>query len=324
MEMRTELRISPATFNFGLQDSVITVGSCFADAIGNRLHNNKFKALVNPFGTVYNPISIHKLLLTALNAEAPHPHGYCQRDGLFLHHDFHSSFYAANQGSLQEKLKAPINAVGEWLHSCRVLMITYGTAWVYEQKSTKEIVANCHKIPQEQFEKFLITQKRILESWDAFYTKLKAINPSIQILLTVSPVRHVKDTLELNSVSKATLRLTCHTIATSNPQVTYFPAYEILQDDLRDYRFYESDLIHPTKQAEDYVWQKFGDTFFDSDAKQFLERWSKVRAALQHRPFNPSSDSHQKFLQKLLLDLTDLSQFIDVRHERSLIESQLG
>jgi hypothetical protein len=323
MEMRTELNVSPANFNIGLQDPVVTIGSCFADAIGNRLHDTKFKVLVNPFGTVYNPMSIHKLLLMALNAEAPHPDIYCQRDGLFLHHDFHSSFYAENQSLLDEKLKAQINTVDEWLRSCRVLMITYGTAWAYEQKATKEIVANCHKIPQQQFDKFLLTQKRILELWDVFYANLKAVNPTIQILLTVSPVRHVKDTLELNSVSKATLRLMCHTIAASNANVTYFPAYEIMQDDLRDYRFYEPDLIHPTHQAEDYVWEKFGNVFFNSSTQQFLERWSKVKAALQHRPFNPSSDSHQKFLRKLLLEVNDLNQFVDVNHECNLIERQL-
>jgi hypothetical protein len=324
MEMRTELHVNSSTLVIGLQDSVVTIGSCFADDMGSRLHGNKFKTLVNPFGTVYNPISIHKLLLMALSSEQPRSTDYCQRDGLFLHHDFHSSYSAVDQHTLQKKLQNQINSVGEWLRSCRVLMITYGTAWVYEQKSTKEIVANCHKIPQEQFEKFLLTQKRILESWDAFYAKLRAINPSIQILLTVSPVRHVKDSLELNSVSKAILRLTCHTITASEPGIVYFPAVEIMNDDLRDYRFYQSDLIHPSEQAKEYIWQKFGDAFFDAKTKQFLERWSKVKAALQHRPFNSSSDSHQKFLQKLLLEVNDLGQFVDVSPERNLIESQLG
>jgi hypothetical protein len=324
MEMRTELHVNSSTLTIGLQDSVVTIGSCFADAIGNRLHDDKFKILVNPFGTVYNPISIHKLLLMTLNGESPRSTGYCQRDGLFLHHDFHSSYSAVDQLTLQEKLQNQINTVGEWLRTCRVLMITYGTAWVYEQKSTKEIVTNCHKIPQRQFEKFLLTQKRVLESWDIFYARLKAINPAIQILLTVSPVRHVKDTLELNSVSKATLRLTCHTLATSDPRVVYFPAFEMMNDDLRDYRFYESDLIHPNEQAEEYIWQKFGDAFFELKTQQFLERWSKVKVALQHRPFNPSSDSHQKFLQKLLLEVIDLGQFVDVSLERNLIEGQLG
>jgi hypothetical protein len=324
MEMRTELHVNSSTLVIGLQDSVVTIGSCFADAIGNRLHDSKFRALVNPFGTVYNPISIHKLLLMALNGVSARLDGYCKRDGLFLHHDFHSSCSALDQHTLQEKLQNRIKTVGEWLRTCRVLMITYGTAWVYEQKSTKEIVTNCHKIPQQQFERFLLTQKRVLESWDIFYARLKAVNPSIQILLTVSPVRHVKDTLELNSVSKATLRLVCHTLAAANSNIKYFPAFEMMNDDLRDYRFYRSDLIHPTEQAEEYIWQKFGATFFDAKTQQFLERWSKVKVALQHRPFNPSSDSHQKFLQKLLLEVNDLGQFVDVSLERNLIESQLG
>jgi hypothetical protein len=324
MNFRTELDIETASFSIGLNDDAITIGSCFSDAIGEKLKQNKFDVLANPFGTVYNPLSIHQLLLMAIRKESPRMDGYCQRDGFFLHHDFHSAFADKSQELLEESLVGQLIRVSNALRTCRVLIITYGTAWVYEQKSTRHVVANCHKTPQQQFDKFLLTQKRILESFVTFYRALLEINPTIKVILTVSPVRHVKDTLELNSVSKATLRLTCHTITEVNPQVVYFPAYELVLDDLRDYRFYKSDLIHPSAQAEIYIWEKFCAAYFTPDTRNFLKRWDKIQAALHHRPFNPDTASHQKFLKALLSELNELSHFVDVKFEMELVKKQLA
>lgn len=299
MEFRTELLVKPAAFTFGLTDGVITIGSCFADEIGNRLHHDKFNVLPNPFGTVYNPVSIHKLLEMAIRQEAPRLDGYCQREGIFVHHDFHSSFSDVNQNVLASKLIAQLKTVHQALKTSNVLIITYGTAWAYQQKSAKQVVANCHKIPQHQFDKFLITQKQMLESFEHVENLLRAFNPFIQVMVTVSPVRHLKDTLELNSVSKSILRLACHSMTKIFQHVSYFPAYEIMLDDLRDYRFYKSDLIHPTEFAVDYIWQKFSDTYLSADTKTFLTRWNKIKSGLQHRAFNPSSEQHQEFLKRL-------------------------
>lgn len=323
MDFRTEVNIEPASFSMGLNDGIVTIGSCFSDAIGEQLIQNKFNVLANPFGTVYNPLSIHKLLLMTIRKESPRADGYCQRDGLFLHHDFHSSFVDKSRDLLQSALVDQLNQVGDALRACRVLMITYGTAWVYEQKLVKQVVANCHKIPQQQFEKFLLTQKRMLESFDIFYQSLLEVNPTVKIILTVSPVRHIKDTLELNSVSKATLRLTCHTLTEANPNVVYFPAYELMLDDLRDYRFYKPDLIHPSEQAETYIWEKFCKAYFTADTHDFLKRWSKIQSALQHRPFNPNSASHYKFLKTLLSELNEVNNTVDVSAEIELVQKQL-
>jgi hypothetical protein len=324
MDFRTELTIDPTSFSIGLNDGIVTIGSCFSDAIGEKLRQNKFLVLANPLGVVYNPLSIHKLLLMALEKENPQADGYCERDGLFLHHDFHSSFAEKSRELLQNTLLGQLSRIGDALRSCRVLIITYGTAWVYEQKSIRQVVANCHKIPQQQFDKFLLTQKRILESFEAFHKAILEVNPTVKIILTVSPVRHIKDTLELNSVSKATLRLTCHTLTKANPNVVYFPAYELMVDDLRDYRFYKSDLIHPTAQAEAYIWEKFCNAYFATDTIDFLRRWNKIQSALHHRPFNPNSDSHQKFLKALLVELNELHNTVDVRAEIGLVQKQLS
>lgn len=291
--------------------------------MGNKLHESKFNVLTNPFGTVYNPLSIHKLLSMAINQEAPDITGYCQRDDLFLHHDFHSTFASETKEGLAAMLNAQLKLVQQPLKSARVVIITYGTAWVYEQQSTKEVVANCHKLPQQQFSKLLITQKRILESFENLEKLLHQFNPTIQTILTVSPVRHIKDSLELNSVSKATLRLSCHTLAENYSNVSYFPAYEFMLDDLRDYHFYEPDLIHPTKAATDHIWEKFCATYLNDDSKIFLTRWNKIRAGLQHTAFNPASESHQRFLQKLLAELKTMDFVVPVKAEIAQVESQL-
>jgi hypothetical protein len=203
------------------------------------------------------------------------------------------------------------------------LIITYGTAWVYELLETKEVVANCHKMPQTLFAKSLMTQKKVLDSFETMYGLLKSFNPNIKIIVTVSPVRHLKDTLELNSVSKSVLRVACHTLTEQYHDVLYFPSYEIMMDDLRDYRFYKSDMIHPTKDAEEYIWEKFVERFFDDSLKSFLKKWGEIRTALAHKPFHPTSSSHQKFLHQTLKKLLELKALVNVDQEVAMLEEQL-
>ena len=322
MEFRTELFVKSGQ-NMGLSDNVVTIGSCFADDIGEKLVQNKFKVLKNPFGTVYNPVSIHRLLICAIDQVSPTGQGFLERDGSYYHHDFHSEWNSLSTELLKQNLESQINIVHRSLSECRVLIITYGTAWVYENRKTKSIVANCHKVPQQNFEKFLLTQKRIVESFEGFYGELKKLNPACRIILTVSPVRHIKDTLELNSVSKSILRLTCHTLMETFQDVDYFPAYEIMIDDLRDYRFYKPDMIHPSNQAVDYIWEKFNDEYFNPATKEFIGRWDKIKNALQHKPYNSDSESHQKFLTETLERLNELKGVVDVTQEIEIVMKQL-
>jgi hypothetical protein len=208
-------------------------------------------------------------------------------------------------------------AGAEWL------MITYGTAWVYERKETGEVVANCHKMPNTLFTKSLLSQQAIADSFDAVYKELKKFNPAIKIILTLSPVRHVKDTLELNSVSKSVVRAACHVISGSFADVSYFPAYEIMMDDLRDYRFYKADMIHPTDVAEEYIWEKFSEKYFSVELKLFLSQWKEIQQAINHRPFHPTSVAHQSFLKETLKRLESLKEMVDVEDELTLIKSRL-
>lgn len=318
---RTEILLTPSSKRIRLIDRILTIGSCFSDAIGSRLLSNKVNTLVNPFGTVYNPYSIHKVIGHATSNSQVSQELLARRKDCVFHYDFHSRFSAANQQMLIKILQAAVSHAHDFLSKTKWLIITYGTAWVYELNDTNSIVANCHKMPQNLFKKYLLTQKKMVDSFENMYMDLKAINPEIEIILTVSPVRHIKDTLELNSVSKSVLRIACHTISEQHSDVHYFPSYEILMDDLRDYRFYKADMIHPSDVAEDYIWQKFVDGHFDDELKVFLAKWKDIASALNHRPFNPGSEPHQKFVAETIKKLEELKHLIDVDEEIAMLKN---
>lgn len=320
---RTILNVDRSAELISIEDQLFTIGSCFADTIGEQLIQNKFNVLKNPFGTTYNPLSIHNQLSYAIHNHLPAQHTFLQNQDVYLNYNFHSSLSALSHTALEKILADSIGKAHYFLKDAKWIMITYGTAWIYTRKDTGEIVANCHKVPANQFEKELCTQKRMLDSFEELYTKLKAFNPNLKIILTVSPVRHLKDTLELNSVSKSVLRLACHTITQQHADVYYFPAYEILLDDLRDYRFYKPDMIHPSVEAEEYIWNKFCQMYFDDNTLAFLEKWKKIRLGLQHKPFHVTSSAHQTFLLGLLSQLNEVKDIVSVSEEMELVKSQL-
>ncbi|MBX2963481.1 MAG: GSCFA domain-containing protein [Cyclobacteriaceae bacterium] len=323
MNFRTVLRPLPAPVRIDLTDPVLTIGSCFADTMGSLMAGYKFNALSNPFGVSYNPHAIHKLLQFALDNQTPPPDSYLVQGDVHLNYYFHSSLSALTRQELELDIKNRIDQVHECLKNARWLMITYGTAWTYTRNDIGDIVSNCHKMPGSYFTKELFTQKKMLDSFQEFYEKLKALNKNIDIIITVSPVRHVRDTLELNSVSKSVLRLGCHTLAEQHKDVHYFPAYEIMLDDLRDYRFYKSDLIHPSDQAIEYIWQQFSTTWFTDQALAFINQWSNIKNALNHKPFHPATKAHQAFLRDLLLQLESMQNQVHVQQEIDQVKAQL-
>jgi hypothetical protein len=320
---RTEVFLPPSNTRIGLAARILTIGSCFSDAIGDQCITNKLTAKANPFGTIYNPHSIHKLIRYAINNQIVPENTFLQRNDVFLNYDFHSMYSSLDLNNLKEQLKTVISATHSFLKTTQWLIITYGTVWVYERKETHEVVANCHKLPQAMFTKSFMTQKKVLESFAEMYQNLKLLNPDVNIVLTVSPVRHLKDTLELNSVSKSLLRVASHTLTQQYKDVYYFPAYEIMLDDLRDYRFYKPDMIHPSDVAEDYIWQKFGEQYFDDNLKAFLIQWKEVRSALLHKPFHPGSSSHQQFIKETLKKLEKLKELVNVEEEMAVLRKYL-
>lgn len=320
--LRTELFPKKPTFTVSLSDRVFTIGSCFADVMGQQMARNKFSVQTNPLGTVYNPISIHRLLDYLMQNKAVDPNGFLSREGIFFHHDFHSARAAYTKEALEENLRQQIAILHQYFRQTAVLIMTYGTAFVYRKKDNGAIVANCHKVPAVGFTKELLTVEQIVEDFKSIAQQLRSINPKLHVILTVSPVRHIKDGLEENTVSKSILRLACHTMAQEN-NVVYFPTYELMMDDLRDYRFYKTDRIHPTEEAEEYIWEKFGETYVDDRTMLLLREWQEIKAALDHQPFQPKSTAHQQFLEKTLQRLKGISDHMDVRDEIAELQSSL-
>jgi hypothetical protein len=324
MMFRTELHPEPSQEKISLQQGVLSVGSCFAEVIGKRLLANKFKAMVNPFGTIYNPASIFRLIHDSINAYMPSEDSYLSRQDLHFNFKFHSDFAASSRESLKAQLAHTLLSTREHLRNAEWVIITLGTAFVYERQDNGRIVANCHKLPTSYFQKRLLDPGEILTRFEQLYFAMNAFNPRTRFIFTLSPVRHLRDTLVQNSVSKAALRLAIEMIRKQfSEKVQYFPSYEIMMDDLRDYRFYAPDLIHPNEVAENFIWEKWVETFVDDQAIEFMAKWEKVHKAMSHRPFQPKSEEHQKFVQKTIELLQHLSKVVDVSQELKKMKKQL-
>jgi lysophospholipase L1-like esterase len=323
MHFHTELTPSTLPISIGLNDQIVTVGSCFAEVIGGQLADYKLAVTNNPFGTVFNPVSISKLLIMSLRDQLPDEQLYVERDGIWFHHDFHSSHWAHSLEELRNRLMVVLSETGTALRDANWLMLTLGSAIVYRHIETEQVVANCHKMPGQQFEKYLYQIDHLRAEFNTLLRMLRRANPRLQILLTVSPVRHTRDTLLLNSVSKATLRLLAHELTVWHDWIHYFPAFEIMQDDLRDYRFYEADMIHPNAQAQDYIAEKFAQSAFDADLRAFVGEWASIKKALAHRPLYGQTSAHRRFLTHTLARLQALPARIDVSAELAEVRTRL-
>lgn len=324
MLFRTELQPSPPPFRLSLRNPLLSVGSCFADVIGQQLVSSKFKALVNPFGTLFHPLPAARLLHMALSDERPPAESYLQFQERWLNYLLHSSINAQSHVALQEKVEELLTSTKKQLLQGQALMLTLGTSFLYELQEPSLSVANCHKQPQKHFVKRLVPAEETLGALISLWQQLKGQNQDLKLILTVSPVRHLKDSLELNSISKALLRVVCHQLASAYPEdIYYFPSYELLMDDLRDYRYYAPDLLHPSPVAEQYVWEKFATTLLDDEAQAFLKVWVPLQQALSHRPFNRTSAAHQQFIKNTLQKLSALSYPVDVASEIKMLREQI-
>lgn len=319
MHFRTELTVPESPKKITLQTHVLTLGSCFAEIIGTKLVDNKIPTLANPSGTLFNPLSITKLLHHALDETLPDERLYVEHQGVWFHYDFHSSLWGRTQDELRQRLLAILQEVKQWLLQTDVLIITLGTAFVYRHLASGQLVANCHKTPNLAFQRELLRSEQIVEAFEGVLAQLPS---SLHVVFTVSPVRHTRDTLPLNAVSKSLLRIACHDL--TEKKYTYFPAYELLLDDLRDYRFYRADLIHPNELAEEYIFEQFSTAFFAPELKKFVFEWQKIRHALAHRPLYPNSPSHRQFLENLLQKLHRIASTVNVDAEIKNVQQQLA
>jgi len=321
LHIRTEVAVNPPDWRIDYHTPVLTVGSCFAEVLGRQMADYKLPVLNNPFGTLFNPYSIAKLLTLALENAPPHEDLYVQNaDGIWQHYDFHSSFWADSREALEQQLMAALTQVREFLNSSEVLVVTFGTAYVYRFRKNLSLVSNCHKMPQSEFVREMLGYEQLLNLWGNLILTLKRKR---KIVLTVSPVRHTRDTLPLNQVSKSVLRLLCHRLTEQYPNVSYFPSYEMMLDDLRDYRFYKDDLIHPSAWAEDYIFQKFAENYLDPTTSEVMEEWNNIRKMMAHRPQHGYTESYRQLLINIKNRLEILAETLPLTEETKQIEDKL-
>ncbi|MBO7580032.1 MAG: GSCFA domain-containing protein [Bacteroidaceae bacterium] len=290
MELMTHIDIPESEWKITAGAKVLLVGSCFADEIGEKMLRGGFEAMVNPFGTLYNPASVAASLLRSISERE------YVKDSVELIHDelggtwhswmHHSRFSSAEQEVLIEKMNRIMHEVGTFLREADVLIVTLGTAIIYRIKETGMLVANCHKQPDSLFVRERLSAYDIVDQWQMLLQLLESVNPKLKVIFTVSPIRHKRDGFHVNQISKGILLQSLDEIVnckSSNSKCYYFPSYEIMMDELRDYRFYEDDMIHPSEKAVEYIWQRFQDTYFDNKTKDAVAKAAKEWARQQHR-----------------------------------------
>lgn len=304
MKFKTTFPVKKAKISLNHQHNLWFIGSCFSEHISQRLKNRKFQVESNPFGILYNPISIFQLLENILAEKTYQKADLIQHNSIWSCFDFHSDMSAENSQQLLDKVNASIIKQKQLLTTTHRLFISLGTAWVYTFE--EKIVANCHKIPSTQFQKKLLSIDEIVKAFNILLEKLKANNPKLEIIFTISPVRHLRDGFIENNQSKATLHLAVKKIVAQHTSVHYFPAYELLIDDLRDYRFFDTDMLHPNTLAIKYISEVFDAMYFNENTKNLVKKIDKLNQALQHKVKFPESENYRKFQEKIQSQIKEL------------------
>jgi hypothetical protein len=309
MNFTTKIPIQKYKHPITYDSRIMLLGSCFAESMGKKFEYFKFQNTTNPFGIIFNPVSLAKLIERSAQKEF-----YTEED-IFFHNDLWQCYEVHSELSHPDKelFLSNLNSIVELTHrqigSLTHCIITLGTSWVYRNIETNEIVANCHKVPQKQFVKELLSPEIIAQSIESILFTISVVNPNCNFIFTVSPVRHIKDGFAENTLSKSHLISALHKTITYLPSpISYFPAYEILMDELRDYRFYAEDLLHPNQTAIDYIWIQFFENYISESEFGLMNEICEVQRALKHRPFNPNTESHLKFLEHLNLKIEQIKE----------------
>ena len=296
MKFRTEVPIQKFPFEIDFKSKLLFLGSCFSDNIYQKLKTGGFSVTTNPFGVLYNSISIKNGLEILLeNKEFTKP-DLVQQNGLYHSFLHHGSFSDISEENILEKINNSVKENSKTLEETTVAFITFGTAYVYDHQG--QIVSNCHKLPAKEFKHYRLGVEEIVSEYKILLEKLKAQNSELKIVFTVSPIRHWKDGAHENQLSKSVLHLAIAELQKQFNFVYYYPSYEIVMDDLRDYRFYAEDLVHLTQQAVDYIYEHFQNSFYTDKTKSTEKQVLKLKQALNHRPFNPEVSEHQVFVEK--------------------------
>lgn len=304
MHLQTKILLEKAADQIDYSSQLLLLGSCFAENIGGKFDYFKFQSMQNPFGILFHPLAIENLVSKAVREEK-----YTEADLFFLNErwhcfDAHSELSDPLKEILLNKLNSGVHQTHRQITKSSHIIITLGTAWAYRNTGSNAIVANCHKVPQKDFSKELLPIDAIRTSILGIIKSVRSVNKDVQLIFTVSPVRHLKDGHLENQRSKAHLISAIHEV-THPPSLigglgeAYFPSYEIMMDELRDYRFYETDMVHPNQLAIDYIWEKFVEVWISPSVHPTMEKVDAIQKGLKHRPFNPISEQHKLFLKSL-------------------------
>lgn len=316
MKFRTEIESYPLKTKIDYTTNIFAVGSCFAQNMTEKMFQAKLRATFSPTGILFNPLSIAQALNQFAQCSAADTSRLVMRGSEWVSLDCHSEISGSSKDEAKERVCRAIAEGNKALRSAEVVIITFGTAWVYEHIATAKVVANCHKLPQAQFNRRRVTVSEICKS---FKPLLEDILSDKKVIFTLSPVRHTADTLAENSLSKAILRVAIAELCALYPNAEYFPAFEIVTDDLRDYRFYADDLVHPSKQAIEYIWERFTRASFSEEALKLMPRIERITAAAAHRPFNPESEEYNNFCKKYLAEIESLPD-VDFSQESAIFQ----
>ncbi|WP_026452523.1 GSCFA domain-containing protein [Aequorivita capsosiphonis] len=334
MKLQTEIPLSPEENQIDYSSKILLLGSCFSENIGAKLDYFKFQNIQNPFGVIFNPVSIEKLIVRAIDKNSFSEEDIFQHNGIWKCFEAHSELSSLDKNEFLENLNSALKNLREALFSSTHIIFTFGTSWVYKNldasaplgnrasaslgnrisapHSNQKIVANCHKLPQKNFQKELLSIETISKSLQNIFDKTSEVNAKAVIINTVSPVRHVKDGFVENTLSKAHLFSAIHDF--KNPRSFYFPSYEIVMDELRDYRYYSEDLLHPNKTAIEIIWQKFSKVWISSETESFQKEIASIQRGLLHKPFNPESEEHIQFAKTLQKKIAVIQQhFQDIK-----------
>lgn len=303
---RTKVKIQESKDKFGYNSKAIMLGSCFVENIGEKLCGYKFDCNVNPFGVIYNPISVGNSLKILLENKEFTEEDLNFAYDLWFSFSHHSRFSHSDVNECLHLINTEIKKTSLDLANSDVLYITFGTSWVYELIDTGKIVSNCHKLPAKDFNRYRLDVEEIVEYYKELIISLSVFNPNLKIVFTVSPIRHWKDGAHGNQLSKSTLLLAIDQLVQLFDQASYFPSYEIVMDELRDYRFYSEDMLHMNPTSVNYIWSRFVDTYMQNPTLEVMKKIDKIVSASAHRPFNPESSSHQSFITSILSDIEKL------------------
>nr|WP_294774154.1 GSCFA domain-containing protein [uncultured Flavobacterium sp.] len=310
MNFTTKVPVKPYEFSINYDSKLLLLGSCFAENMGEKFDYFKFRIDTNPFGIIFNPVSIEKLVDRIVNQRL-----FIESD-IFFHNDLwhcfevHSEVSQVDKDAFLQRVNDTVKSMHRQITEATHIIITYGTSWVYRSNATNEIVANCHKVPQSEFSKEILSPETIQQSIQNTITLIQKVNPDCKFIFTISPVRHLKDGFEENQRSKAHLIAAVNASNTQHPTPNYFPSYEIMMDELRDYRFYADDMLHPSQAAIDYIWIRFFENYVNPNCFATMQEVCNIQKGLAHRPFNPNTKSHQQFLETLNQKIVKLqSQF---------------